>query len=98
MNGSPTRGGCGLGPPAEAAAPELVAPARAAFCQLVLREVAHEVPQEIEEALHFLWRRVDVARHASLGFESIFRLDETRTKLAHGRGMILACQKVIFTY
>ena len=62
MNGSPTRGGCGLGPPAEAAAPELVAPARAAFCQLVLREVAHEGAEDVQEALHFFVPRVDVSR------------------------------------
>ena len=61
MNGSPTLCGSGLGRPcrggrtgpAEAAAPELVAPARAARRELGLREVAHEGAEDVEEALHF---------------------------------------------
>jgi hypothetical protein len=56
---------------AEAAAPELVAPARAARGELVLCEVAHEGAEDVEEALHFLWcastTHVDgVTRHAVL--------------------------------
>ena len=75
-----------------------MAPAGPARRELVLCEVAHEVAQEIEEALHFLWRRVDVAQRFTLVFESIFRLDETRAKLAHGSWDENCLSKVIFTY